>query len=69
MQSSLTRVGPTLDLLQRSGLQTEIVASHSGPLGDLARAQLEHLRTLGVAPADEATEQIIVISGRSPAGG
>jgi release factor glutamine methyltransferase len=68
VQSSLTRVGPTLDLLQRSGLQTEVVASHSGPLGGLARAQLEHLRTLGVAPADEATEQIVVISGRSPAG-
>jgi len=66
VQSSLTRVGPTLDLLERSGLRSEVVASHSGPLGALARRQLEHLRELGVAPAAAATEQIVVISGRAP---
>jgi release factor glutamine methyltransferase len=65
VQSSLTRVGPTLDLLERSGLRTEVVASHSGPLGALARKQLEHLRSLGLAPGDDVTEQIVVISGRA----
>ncbi|HET6849377.1 MAG TPA: HemK2/MTQ2 family protein methyltransferase [Gaiellales bacterium] len=64
VQSSLTRVGPTLELLDRSGLRSTVVTSHTGPLGDLARRQLEHLRVLGVARLDDETEQIVVISGR-----
>jgi release factor glutamine methyltransferase len=66
VQSSLTRVGPTLELLERSGLRTEVVASYTGPLGALAREQLDHLRALGVAPPDDGVEQIVVISGRAP---
>ena len=62
VQSSLTRVGPTLELLEGSGLRAEVIASYTGPLGELARRQLEHLKALGVAPPDEGTEQIVVIS-------
>jgi release factor glutamine methyltransferase len=65
VQSSLTRVGPTLRLLEQSGLRAEVIASHSGPLGALARKQLDHLLTLGVAATDDGLEQIVVISGRS----
>lgn len=64
VQSSLTRVGPTLALLEASGLRASVLASYPGRLGSLARAQLDYLRALGVAPPDGA-EQIVVISGRA----
>ncbi|HEY0389542.1 MAG TPA: HemK2/MTQ2 family protein methyltransferase [Gaiellales bacterium] len=65
VQSSLTRVGPTLERLQASGLDASVVASYTGPLGALARAELAHLRSLGIS--DDATEQVVVISGRRAA--
>jgi release factor glutamine methyltransferase len=64
VQSSLTRVGPTLELLEQSGLRAAVVASHTGPVGPLARIALHHLRQMGAAPRDETTEQVVVISGR-----
>jgi release factor glutamine methyltransferase len=64
VQSSLTRVGPTLELLEASGLKAAVVASHTGPLGALARSELTHLRSIGVATDDDMTEQVVVISGR-----
>jgi release factor glutamine methyltransferase len=63
VQSSLARIGPTLELLEGSGLEASVLASHTGPLGDLARAELEHLQSLGVAVGDDATEQVVVIRG------
>jgi release factor glutamine methyltransferase len=65
VQSSLARVGPTLQRLEASGLTALVLASHTGPLGQLARAELQHLRTLGLATEGEVTEQIVVISGQS----
>jgi release factor glutamine methyltransferase len=66
VQSSLTRVGPTLDLFERSGLRASVVASYTGRLGPLARAQLAHLQNIAVASDDHSSEQIVVISARRP---
>jgi release factor glutamine methyltransferase len=65
VQSTLTGTARTLEAMELAGLEPSVVRSRRGPLGPLARAQLPHLRAIGVLEA-EAAEEVVVISGRMP---
>src|SRR5207248_6914951 len=64
VQSSLARIGPTMEGLEGAGLDVQILATHTGPLGALAREAAAHMVAAGLLEAMPADEQIVVLSGR-----
>jgi release factor glutamine methyltransferase len=66
VQSSLTGTDRTLTMLELAGLSASVAATHAGPLGPLAQAQLGHLRAIG-ALGEEAVEEIVVVRAQREA--
>jgi release factor glutamine methyltransferase len=58
VQSHLTGIEPTLDLLRRQGFEARVVAEHVGPLGPIARARIRYLEHL---LDGTASERLVVI--------
>jgi release factor glutamine methyltransferase len=63
MQSSVTGLTRTLDVLESAGLHADVVARRRGPLGPLLSARAAALRARGLlGPANE--EELYVVRGR-----
>ncbi|HEV7884884.1 MAG TPA: HemK2/MTQ2 family protein methyltransferase [Solirubrobacteraceae bacterium] len=63
MQSSVTGLTRTLDVLESAGLHADVVARRRGPLGPLLSARAAALRARGLlGPADE--EELYVVRGQ-----
>ncbi|MDQ1422030.1 MAG: release factor glutamine methyltransferase, partial [Acidimicrobiaceae bacterium] len=58
VQSHLTGIEPTLDLLRRQAFEARVVAEHVGPLGPIASARIRYLEHL---LDGTASERLVVI--------
>lgn len=67
VHSSVCRPQQTRRALEREGLESEIVASHRGPLGPLLSARSRLLRERGLLAEGETEEQLVIVRGRLPA--
>jgi release factor glutamine methyltransferase len=61
VHSSLLGLAPTVKVLD--GLEVDVVARETGPLGPLMRAR----RAAGLIPPDADEEDVLVVRGRNPA--
>ena len=64
VHNTMTGEHETREQLERSGLRTEVLLRHRGPLGPVGRAAAALLRARGSAnaPSDDGQEEIVVIS-------
>ena len=69
IQSSICGVDRTLQLLEESRLDAEVVERRRGPLGPLLAARAEELERRGILAEGEREEDLITIRARMPAGG
>jgi release factor glutamine methyltransferase len=53
----------TMDRLRTAGLEARVVARHRGPLGQLMRERIGHLRQQGVLEEGQTEEEVVVIAG------
>jgi release factor glutamine methyltransferase len=67
VQSSLSDTPATLAALQQQGLETEVAATHTGPLGPLAAANIDLLRERGLVGDEDPQEEMHVILARRAA--
>jgi release factor glutamine methyltransferase len=67
VQNTMIGERETCERLERSGLHTEVLLRHRGPLGPVGRAAAALLRRRGSAnvPGDDGQEEIVVISALS----
>jgi release factor glutamine methyltransferase len=63
VHSSLLGLDPTADALRAGGLQVDVAARETGPLGPLMRAR----RAAGLIDRDVQREDVLVVRGRNPA--
>lgn len=63
VHSSLADVDETVKQLELAGLQAEIVAKSTGPLGPIAQSRADFLAAQGL---DADSEDIVVVRGRMP---
>lgn len=66
VQSSIADGDRTSRLLVAAGLEVEVVTTHRGPLGPLARSQAGHLEAIGALARGDASEEMLVIRGHRP---
>ncbi len=64
VQSSLTGEQATVTRLAARGLQAEVLARQSGPLGPLARGRVSRLREIGALDAETDQEDLLIIGAR-----
>jgi release factor glutamine methyltransferase len=67
VQSSLADVDRSSRLLADARLEVDVLASHEGPLGPLARARLRHLLERRLVDGRDPREQVVVLRGRAAA--
>ena len=67
VHSSVCGEGRTLELLQRRGLEADVVARRPGPLGPLMRERAGALEARGLLEPGQREEELLVIRGRRAA--
>jgi release factor glutamine methyltransferase len=68
VHSSVCDAGRSVELLDRQGLEAEVVERSRGPLGPLLRERAATLEQRGLLAAGADEEELVVIRGRRPAG-
>ena len=66
VHSALADLERTLELLDRSGLTTAIVAEQEGPYGSIVRSRLDYLESAGLLHDRGEPERVAVLSGIRP---
>jgi len=69
VQSSICGVARTLELLEGSKLEAEVVERRRGPLGPLLAARTAKLEQRGLLPLGEREEELVIVRARAPVGG
>lgn len=68
VQSSLCGVEPTLERLERAGLEARVAERRRGPLGPLLAARADRLEEQGVLRPGEREEDLVVVRARDALG-
>jgi release factor glutamine methyltransferase len=66
VHSSLNGVEPSLERIERSGLEPDLAASHRGPLGPILTERAAILEERGLLAPGEREEDVVVVRGRVP---
>ena len=66
VHSSINGVGPSLERLERTGLDPDLAASHRGPLGPILQERAHVLEERGLLGPGEREEDVVVVRGRVP---
>jgi release factor glutamine methyltransferase len=66
VHSEVSGLDQTTVALEGAGLETDVVASRSGPLGPVLRARREHLEEYGLLAPDQELEEVMVVQGQRP---
>jgi release factor glutamine methyltransferase len=69
IQSSICGVDQTLQQLERTKLDAEVVERRRGPLGPLLAARTSALEQRGLLAEGEREEDLVIVRARMPAGG
>lgn len=67
VHSSVCDAQRTLEQLSNRGLETEVMARMSGPLGPLLRERAPDLWATGALPQGSLDEEVVIVRGRRPA--
>jgi release factor glutamine methyltransferase len=66
VHSSVCGIDRTIEQLSHAGLETDIVARQTGPLGPLLRERVEQLWAAGALPQGSMQEDVVIVRGRRP---
>jgi release factor glutamine methyltransferase len=66
VHSSINGVEPSLERLERSGLEPDVAAAHRGPLGPILTRRAPVLEDRGLLDRGEREEEVVVVRGRVP---
>lgn len=64
VHSSINGVDPSLERMERSGLASDLAASHRGPLGPILAARAATLERRGLLAPGERSEDVVIVRGR-----
>lgn len=66
VQSSVNGVSPTVEALERRGLDADVAYRERGPLGPLMTAMAAEMEERGLLAVGERSEEVVVIRARRP---
>lgn len=66
VHSSVNGVEPSLERLERSGLDPDLAARHRGPLGPVLTERAPVLERRGLLAPGERSEEVVIVRGRVP---
>jgi len=66
VHSSINGVDPSLERLERTGLEPDLAAAHRGPLGPILTERVPVLEERGLLAPGEREEDVVVVRGRVP---
>jgi release factor glutamine methyltransferase len=66
VHSSVNGVEPSLERIERSGMEPDLAATHHGPLGPILTDRARFLEERGLLAPGEREEDVVVVRGRVP---
>lgn len=66
VHSSVNGVHPTLERIERGGMEPDVAAAHRGPLGPILSERAPVLEERGLLAPGEREEEVVVVRGRVP---
>ena len=66
VHSSVNGVEPSLERLERSGLDPDLAASHRGPLGPILSERAALMEQRGLIAPGQREEDVVIVRGRVP---
>jgi release factor glutamine methyltransferase len=66
VHSSVNGIEPSLERIERSGLDPDVAARHRGPLGPILTDRAPLLEERGLLAPGERSEDVVIVRGRVP---